>query len=239
MALFEARELSAGYDLPSGEGAAPASLNRLSFSLEAGAIYDLTGPSGAGKSMLLRACALMMERHSGELLLEGKPSCDFAPQQWRSRVALVPQKAALIPGTVQENLRLPWTLKTNSRRKPPSNRELSDLLKRAALDVPLDRDCARLSGGQAARVALLRTFATRPQVLLLDEVDAALDDESADAVGDLVAAAVADGAACLRIRHRASDGRASVTFTLAGGRLQAFENPRPRPEHGAALEGAL
>ena len=76
-----------------------------------------------------------------------------------------------------------------------------------------------LSGGQAARVALLRAFATRPRVLLLDEVDAALDDESARAVGRLTKSLVDDRMACLRIRHRAADGVACGTFSLRDGAL--------------------
>ena len=68
-------------------------------------------------------------------------------------------------------------------------------------------------------MALLRAFATRPRVLLLDEVDAALDDDSALAVGRLTRSLVDARTACLRIRHRASDGFASGTFTLADGAL--------------------
>ena len=85
--------------------------------------------------------------------------------------------------------------------------------------LELGRNAAQLSGGQAARVALLRAFATRPRVLLLDEVDAALDDESARAVGRLTKSLVDDRMACLRIRHRAADGVACGTFSLRDGAL--------------------
>ena len=64
-----------------------------------------------------------------------------------------------------------------------------------------------------------RSNATRPRVLLLDEVDAALDDDSALAVGRLTRSLVDERVTCLRIRHRASDGFASGTFTLADGAL--------------------
>ena len=220
MPLFEACDLSVAY---AGDGqAAPVRLEGVSFGLEAGRVYDLTGPSGAGKSMLLRACAQMMPVAGGRLLLDGTDSESFTCQEWRRRVCLVPQRASLVPGTIRDNLLVPWSLKVNRGRPVPSDSQLQQLLEAALLDVPLDRDAAKLSGGQAARVALLRVFATRPPVMLLDEVDAALDDESAQAVGALTASLAAEGAACLRIRHRPPDGFAQGVFRLEGGKL-AYE----------------
>lgn len=81
-------------------------------------------------------------------------------------------------------------------------------------------------------MALLRAFATRPAVLLLDEVDAALDDDSSRAVGYLTKALVNEHMACLRIRHRASDGLACGTFSLRDGVLSfsaCVEGEETRP----------
>ena len=196
------------------------------FELEAGCIYDLIGPSGSGKSTLLRACALMLARQGGEFFLNGKASATFRPTAWRRRVCLVPQEPSLVPGTVRDNLVLPWTLKINGGENPPANELLADMLGMADLaDIELDRDVSQLSGGQAARVALLRAFATAPDVLLLDEVDAALDAESSCAVGRMTRALVGDRTACLRIRHHAADGFAKGTFTLREGVLSYAENP--------------
>ncbi len=221
MPLFEACDLSVSY---AGDGqAAPVRLEGVSFGLDVGSVYDLTGPSGAGKSMLLRACAQMMPLAGGCLLLDGADSETFTCQEWRRRVCLVPQRASLVPGTIRDNLLLPWSLKVNRGRPTPSDLQLQQLLKAALLDVPLDRDAAKLSGGQAARVALLRVFATRPPVMLLDEVDAALDDESAQAVAALTVSLVAEGATCFRIRHRPPDGFAQGVFHLESGRLSYEE----------------
>ncbi len=229
MALLEAKGLSVFYGthcasegkiLDGSERTRPLGrIEDVSFSLQAGCIYDLTGPSGSGKSLLLRACALMIARECGELFLNGRASTRFAPQEWRRQVCLVPQKATLVPGTVRDNLLLPWSLKVNQGATPPKDEELQAYLDAVELDVGLQRNSAQLSGGQAARVALLRAFVTKPEVLLLDEVDAALDDEAALAVGRLTADAAAAGAACLRVRHRASDGFADGTFQLDRGRL--------------------
>lgn len=217
MSLFRVEHIALSYRR--GGEAVPLARD-VSFALEAGAIYDLVGPSGAGKSTLLRACALMLARDSGELFLEGRPASAFKPTEWRRRVCLVPQQASLVTGTVRDNLVLPWKLKVNAGAKPPSDEELACLLVAAELsDVGLSRDASQLSGGQAARVALLRAFATRPRVLLLDEVDAALDDDSALAVGRLTRSLVDERATCLRIRHRPSDGFAAGAFTLADGEL--------------------
>lgn len=217
MSLFRAEHISVSYRR--GGEAVPL-VRDASFGLEAGCVYDLTGPSGSGKSTLLRACALMLARDGGEFFLDDRPSSAFKPVEWRRQVCLVPQQSALVVGTVRDNLVLPWKLKANAGSAPPGDDELERLLEAVELDdVGLSRDASQLSGGQAARVALLRAFATRPRVLLLDEVDAALDDDSALAVGLLTRRLADERTTCLRIRHRTSDGFASGVFALDGGTL--------------------
>lgn len=174
MTVFEAQHIGVQYQR-NGEPFAPFS--DVSLALEGGRMYNLTGPSGSGKSTLLAACALMLPRSGGSLALNGVPFDRLHPTEWRRRVCLVPQASALVPGTVRDNLRFPWTLKVNAGTEPPSDEFLEELLALAQLNgVTLDHSAAQLSGGQQARVALLRAFATRPTVMLLDEVEAALDE---------------------------------------------------------------
>ena len=222
MTLFEAEHIGVEFRR-NGRPFAPFS--DVSFSLEAGCLYNLTGPSGTGKSTLLNACALMLPRSGGMLALGGVPADQVRPVEWRRRVCLVPQAAAIVPGTVRDNLLFPWTLKVNAGSPKPDDDVLNEMLSLAMLDgVTLDHAAAQLSGGQLARVALLRAFATRPVVLLLDEVEAALDEESAVAVSRLTRAMLASGATCLRIRHRAEDGYAYGVFTLADGKMTYHQN---------------
>lgn len=224
--LFEARKLTVSYEGAPFVTRPSAKVEEADISLDAGDICDLVGPSGSGKSMLFRAMALMMERQGGELFLDGRPDAGFSPTQWRRRVCLVPQQAALVPGSIRDNLLVPWKLKVNEDRTPPSDGELEAMLEAALLDVGLDRNASKLSGGQAARVALVRSLATRPKVLLLDEVDSALDDAASRAVGTLICRVVEEGAACIRIRHRPPDGLASKVLKLENGKVRRDEAGR-------------
>lgn len=228
MALFEARHIAAHY---TREGKDISLFSDVSFCLDTGKVYDLVGPSGSGKSTLLRVLALMLEKSRGSLFLDGSESTEFTPQEWRSQVCLVPQTPSLIPGTVRDNLLLPWKFKLRRGQTPPADEAFSELLAQAELsDIELGRDISQLSGGQAARIALLRVFLLGPRVLLLDEVDAALDDDSAHAIGVLTEHVARQGSACLRIRHRASDGFASDTFVLKDGSLLEASNRTSRAQ---------
>ena len=215
----------------------------LRFGIERGEIVDLVGPSGSGKSSLLTAFARLNPYARGSMKLEGRAADEFTPQQWRSQVVYLPQKALLTGFTVADAIRLPWTLRIRntyegtdrssrlrrlfSRRSPDAqaNTMLPDSRIRAMLDgigcedIDLGRAPHDLSGGQAARVSLARTLLTDPKVLLADEVDAGLDDENADKVAGIMARYAAHGMAIVRIRHRPPDGRASRIVALDGGTL--------------------
>lgn len=233
MPLFEVKQLSVSYKR---EGKSWVQFADVAFVLDEQGIYNLVGPSGSGKSTLLRACALMIERDSGTLFLDSVSSEEFSPQTWRKQVCLVPQKPALIPGTVKDNLLLPWKLRIHEKEKPPSSAVLIRFMEHARLfDIELERDVAQLSGGQAARIALLRVFVTKPRVLLLDEVDAALDDESSAAISSMTRELVREGMCCLRVRHRTSDGIEEGTFSLAEGTLSYEKTKSALKENSPTL----
>lgn len=195
-------------------------LDGIDLMLAGGTLVDVVGPSGAGKTTLLLALARLLPGVEGSLALDGEPSSAIDPRTWRVRVAYLPQRSALLPGTVGHNLTLPWRLKVRAEVHPPGSEALRAALDRVRLsDVALDRDVARLSEGQSARIALLRTVLTRPRVLLLDEPDAALDEESAEQVGQLTREFVDAGGAVVRVRHHRTDGLAERRVRLSGGAL--------------------
>ena len=194
-------------------------LDGVSFGLEAGTVVDVTGPSGSGKTTLLRALARLLPDASGSLLLDGIPAEQIAATAWRADVALLPQKPAIVAGSVRDNLLLPWSLKVLHGHAAPDEAVLRAALDRVELDAALDRDAARLSVGQQARVALVRTLLTAPRVLLLDEPDAALDELSSAAVGGLTREFAEKGGGVVRVRHHRTDNIAHRRLRLAGGTL--------------------
>ena len=129
---------------------------KASFSVGPGQALHLSGPSGAGKTTLLRALVLLEETKGGEVYLDGKPWNSFPPPLWRRLVGFLPQVPVMFPGTVEDNLRAPFSTK-NARGQKYDRSEALNLC--SLLKLPsstLDRDAQTLSGGEAARVALAR-----------------------------------------------------------------------------------
>lgn len=217
-AVLEARGLTV---VRAGDDGPVAVLDGVHFVLPSKALVEVTGPSGTGKTTFLLALARLLPGTVGDLFLEGRPALAIAPQRWRAKVALLPQRPALIAGTLAENLRLPWSLKVRAESQPPSDSELRAALESVGLGaLALERDVARLSVGQAARVALERVMLTRPKVLLLDEPDASLDDISAAEVARATSAFVAGGGSVVRVSHVRNDAQTRVCYQLLDGKLE-------------------
>ena len=217
--ILQADELTCSAVAGSGR---PDLFRNLHLTLGVGEIVDMVGASGVGKSSLLLALAQLNPRADATLRLHGHSSQEFSFQEWRRRVSYVPQTSTLIGASVAEAIRVPWTLKIrhDEQNSMPDDESLEDALEQVGCaDVELSRSPAELSGGQSARVSLLRSLLTKPDVLLADEVYAALDDDSAALVSHMIADAANHGMAVLRIRHRDSDGLAARTLTLDSGGL--------------------
>jgi putative ABC transport system ATP-binding protein len=110
--LLEARQLSR-VDLPSQA----TLLAPTDFCLRAGERIALIGASGSGKSVLLRTLALLDAPSSGEVLWLGEPLTPPLIPNFRARACYLTQRAALVDGSIMDNLRLPFTLKHNRHRR--------------------------------------------------------------------------------------------------------------------------
>ena len=151
-------------------------LRDVDFSVAAGEILTLMGPSGSGKSTLFAwmVGALAEDfRAAGELWLDNQ-RCDSLPTE-RRRIGILFQDALLFDHfSVGQNLRLALPADVQrSQRKP----QVEQALERAGLEGFYSRDPATLSGGQRARVSLMRALLARPRALLLDEPFNRLDIE--------------------------------------------------------------
>lgn len=146
----------------------------------------VTGPTGAGKTLLLRALSLLDPIDEGELCWLGKPIPPADVPRYRRQVVYLHQRPALVEGTVEDNLRMPYSLRANKRNHFDRQKalELLDYVDRGVNF--LSRTDQDLSGGERQIVAIVRALQLEPTVLLLDEPTASLDREAAKMIEDLV-----------------------------------------------------
>jgi putative ABC transport system ATP-binding protein len=137
------------------------------------------GASGSGKTLLLRAIASLDPVEEGEITFSGKSLQQWRLPDYRTKVAYLPQRPALFPGTVEDNLRQPFELAIHRDRGYSRPQILSDLEALHWQAEFLSLTAATLSGGESQILALLRSLQLNPKILLLDEPTASLDADSA------------------------------------------------------------
>ncbi len=147
-------------------------LDEVSVEIPSGSLTALLGPSGSGKSTLLRVIAGLERPDAGSVEIDGRDATSLPPQ--RRGVGFVFQHyAAFKHMTVRENVA--FGLKVARRPKAEIRARVDELLELVQLPGLADRYPAQLSGGQRQRMALARSLAVQPSVLLLDEPFGALD----------------------------------------------------------------
>ncbi|KWC18715.1 ATP-binding cassette domain-containing protein [Burkholderia ubonensis] len=198
------------------------------FSLPAGARVAITGPSGSGKSVLLRALALLDPLDGGRVLWRGRPIRRSAIPRYRRSVAYLRQRPAQTDGTVESQLRYPYSLAVY-RDLTFDRARAEQLAARAGRGADfLDKRASELSGGEAQIAALLRVLQLDPDVLLLDEPTSALDPDSTRAIEALVGAwfdAAPDARAYLWISHDPAQAAriGTLRVTMQAGVLSAVQ----------------
>jgi putative ABC transport system ATP-binding protein len=147
---------------------------------------SLIGPSGTGKTVLLRALALLDSHDEGSIEWEGRSLSGEAIPAYRKQVAYLHQRPALFDGTVEENLKYPFTLKAHHEKQFDRARVVCILETLTRDETFLEKSSRDLSGGEAQIVALIRCLQLDPAMLLLDEPTASLDSATADAAEELL-----------------------------------------------------
>ncbi len=184
------------------------------FDAAAGERVVLGGPSGSGKSTLIALCAGLLSPQSGELRVAGLDLVRATASErdaWRgARLGVVPQRLHLSASlTVAENLVLPFV----SVGAPVDRPRLRMLLDALDIGSLADRRPHELSVGQAQRVALARALVRRPDLLLVDEPTANLDDDAVFAVLALIERCARDAESGLLIATH--DSRVTRTWPEA------------------------
>lgn len=175
-----------------------------------GEVIVVIGPSGCGKSTLLRCINALEPIQAGSITLNGKEVSGRAKDiaQIRQKLGMVFQSYDLFPHkTVLENICLA-PVKVQKRNRQEVKAEAEELLKRVGLLEKKDSYPRELSGGQKQRAAIVRALAMRPEVMLFDEVTAALDPEMVREVLDTMLELAQAGNTMLIVTHEMSFARA-------------------------------
>lgn len=214
----------------------------VSCQVAAGEIVGLLGPSGSGKSSLLRCLNRLTAPPPKTIFLDGKDITEMDILTLRRQVGMVFQRVALFPGTVAGNVAYGPGLQ--GKTVPPA--EIERLL--ALADLPPElagRDGQELSGGQAQRVALARSLASNPSVMLLDEPTSALDPAATRNVeATLLKLRRTLGLTILWVTHDPEQARrlADRVYLLVDGRIVDEGDPQellcPDSQHLTALFAA-
>lgn len=207
--LLEIRNLTKRY----GENTV---LRNLSFTVRRGEVIVVLGPSGCGKSTLLRCINALEPIQGGEILLGGEV-IDRSPAglpALRRRIGMVFQSYELFPHmTVMENILLA-PCKVLGTKKEDAKAEAEALLRRVGLWEKRDSYPRELSGGQKQRVAIVRALCMHPEILLFDEVTAALDPEMVREVLDVVLDLAREGKTMIIVTHEMQFARAIANRVL-------------------------
>lgn len=166
-------------------------------------VVCLIGASGSGKSTLLRCINNLTETDHGTICLDGVSLDDesFGRTGLYRRIGIVFQSYNLFPHmSVMENITLA-PIKVHGTPKQTAQATARDLLKAFGMGEFENAYPEQLSGGQQQRVAIVRALATNPDVLLLDEVTAALDPELVGEVLAIIRRLKADGMTMIIVTH--------------------------------------
>ena len=158
-------------------------LKDISFTVQKKEIIALLGPSGSGKSSLLKSINMLNSPSCGQIKYHNNDIQEISPMALRKKIGYVLQKPTLFGNDVMENLKYPCEL----HQKVFDINLVEFYLKKVNLkpDI-LEKKPNELSGGEQQRISLVRTLLLEPEIILLDEVTSALDEDNTLLIEELI-----------------------------------------------------
>ena len=178
-------------------------LKGVSLDVMKGEVICIIGPSGSGKSTLIRCINALNDIQAGSITVEGQEVHDpnLDKLELRQKVGMVFQQYNLFPHkTALENIMMAPLLVLKQDKLKVEERARA-LIKKVRLEGKEDNYPGELSGGQQQRVAIARSLAMQPDVMLFDEVTAALDPETVKEVLVTIKELAAEGMTCILVTH--------------------------------------
>lgn len=210
-------------------------LDGVNLDIAQGEVVVVVGPSGCGKSTLLRCINALEPIQGGQVLLEGEAVGRDHLEELRQKIGMVFQSYDLFPHLrVLDNITIA-PIKVQKRKKEEVQAEAKELLSRVGLGDKANSYPRQLSGGQKQRVAIVRALCMHPEILLFDEVTAALDPEMVREVLDVMLDLAKQGRTMIIVTHEMQFAKAvadKIVFIDQGKILEEatpeefFTNPK-------------
>ncbi len=179
-------------------------LKQISVHFTAGKVTAVIGPSGSGKSTLARCLIGIWPDCQGRVLLDNTPLTKWDREQLGPHIGYLPQDIELLDGTVAENIARFYELDSEKVIEAAKKAGIHDMVLRFAkgYDTPIGEAGGLLSGGQRQRIGLARAMYGNPQIMVLDEPNANLDDVGEKALVTAIQQMKAEGKTVFLITHR-------------------------------------
>ena len=159
------------------KGSSEPSLEGISFAAKKGETIGIIGGTGSGKSTLINMIPAFYKATAGEVLVNGVDVSEYSPEALRTKIGVVPQSAALVSGTIRDNML--WgneNATDDDILEAIATAQATDVLSsKGGLDAKIEQGGRNLSGGQKQRLTIARALVRKPEILILDDSASALD----------------------------------------------------------------
>lgn len=180
MAMIEVKDLCFSYEEPK------QTIKNVSFSIEKGSYCTIVGHNGSGKSTIAKLIAGLLEKKSGEIIIDGLELNEENLRKIRNRIGIVFQNPdnQFIGSTVRDDIA--FGLENHNVKQEDMDGIIDEFSKRVNMSPYLDKEPSHLSGGQKQRVAIAGVLAMRPKVLIFDEATSMLDPQGKDEIKKVI-----------------------------------------------------